>query len=203
LVAVVLICAGSPARALADEAIERAKKHLAKATEFFHQGKYEQSAEEYQKAYEAKAVPDFLYNIGQCHKNLGGVEHLEKAVSYIESYLEMYRKASRVPPDQKEVEAEIAQLKQQIENLRQAEQKKPAPEPEKPEPAVDVPAADFSIPDEEPAPAPSPFYKKWWFWTAVGAVVAGGVVAVLLTTGGDDRVPVGPNREFSPSSLGQ
>ena len=40
----------------------------------------------------------------------------------------------------------------------------------------------------ETAPPPSaeesagkPFYKKWWFWTAVGAVAAGSVAVVLLS----------------------
>ena len=44
-----------------------------------------------------------------------------------------------------------------------------------------------------PAPRPRPFYKKWWFWTAVGAVVAGAVVGgvVASQTGGSDWVPVG------------
>ena len=35
--------------------------------------------------------------------------------------------------------------------------------------------------------APRPFYKKWWFWTAVGVVVAGTATAVVATqTGGSE-----------------
>ena len=50
--------------------------------------------------------------------------------------------------------------------------------------------------DLTPAPPPKvgprPFYKKWWFWTAMGVVVAGTTTAVVATqTGGDDRLPRG------------
>lgn len=31
-------------------------------------------------------------------------------------------------------------------------------------------------------PAPTPIYKKWWFWTIVGVVVAGAVVGVVVAT---------------------
>jgi tetratricopeptide (TPR) repeat protein len=41
------------------------------------------------------------------------------------------------------------------------------------------------------APAPTPFYKTWWFWTGIGVVVAGGAVAsyFLLSRGGGTSVP--------------
>jgi hypothetical protein len=35
-----------------------------------------------------------------------------------------------------------------------------------------------------------PFYKKWWFWTAVGAVVVGGVTATAVVLG-TESAPVG------------
>jgi hypothetical protein len=35
-------------------------------------------------------------------------------------------------------------------------------------------------PSAEESPG-KPFYKKWWFWTAVGAVAAGSVAVVLLS----------------------
>jgi hypothetical protein len=41
----------------------------------------------------------------------------------------------------------------------------------------------------QPAPAASrPFYKRWWFWTAVGVVVAGAAItAVAVASGGTSR----------------
>lgn len=35
-----------------------------------------------------------------------------------------------------------------------------------------------------------PFYKRWWFWTAVGAVVVGGVTATAIVLG-TESAPVG------------
>lgn len=48
------------------------------------------------------------------------------------------------------------------------------------------PPAGLNV-SESPAPAQeegSPFYKKWWFWSAVGAVVVAGTVTALLLAGG-------------------
>lgn len=39
---------------------------------------------------------------------------------------------------------------------------------------------------DAPAPAESPVYTRWWFWTLIGAAAAGGVAAFLLTRPGDD-----------------
>jgi hypothetical protein len=38
----------------------------------------------------------------------------------------------------------------------------------------------------------TPFYKRFWFWTAAGAVVAGGVVVAVILTRPDAREPAGP-----------
>lgn len=42
-------------------------------------------------------------------------------------------------------------------------------------------------------PRPTPIYKTWWFWTAVGAVVAGAAAGGYAATqfGGSDRLPSG------------
>ena len=47
--------------------------------------------------------------------------------------------------------------------------------------------------DKAPAPAGDPFYKKWWFWTAVGVGAAAATTAVILATnsGDDGNVPQG------------
>lgn len=31
----------------------------------------------------------------------------------------------------------------------------------------------YQLPNYQPLAGPTPFYKKWWFWTAIGAVAAG------------------------------
>jgi tetratricopeptide (TPR) repeat protein len=50
------------------------------------------------------------------------------------------------------------------------------------------------LPAHEPLPPPErPFYKTWWFWTAIGVVVACGTVSAIVASrvGGDTRVPEG------------
>ena len=47
-------------------------------------------------------------------------------------------------------------------------------------------------PRPPPKTGPRPFYKKWWFWTAVGVAVAGATTAVVASqTGGSDELPWG------------
>lgn len=41
------------------------------------------------------------------------------------------------------------------------------------------------------APTESPFYTRWWFWTATGAVVAGAVVAAVILGSGTEVVSPG------------
>jgi hypothetical protein len=43
---------------------------------------------------------------------------------------------------------------------------------------------DRPAPPDEGAPSP-PFYKSWWFWTAVGVVLVAGTVAVVATRNDD------------------
>lgn len=37
----------------------------------------------------------------------------------------------------------------------------------------------------------APFYKRWWFWTAVGAVAVGAGAAIVVTTMGSDEPALG------------
>ena len=37
----------------------------------FSQGRFDEARADYQAAYEAEPLPAFLFNIGQCHRNLG------------------------------------------------------------------------------------------------------------------------------------
>jgi len=38
-------------------------------------------------------------------------------------------------------------------------------------------------------PAVRPFYKTWWFWTAVGVIAASGTAAVIVASSGDEEPP--------------
>ena len=105
----VLLLVASPV-ARADEATEAARRYNADAEKAFNLGRFAEAIPHYEKAYKAKPVPEFLYNLGQCHRRVGGIAHLEKARFYFESYL---HNAKRLQ-DPKAVEAIIAELDREI-----------------------------------------------------------------------------------------
>ena len=43
-----------------------------------------------------------------------------------------------------------------------------------------IPRKVVKRPVKTPTVAPTPIYKKWWFWTGIGVVVAGGATAAVL-----------------------
>ena len=63
-----------------------------------------------------------------------------------------------------------------------------------PRPVVNRPPAPVVVlTSRAPAPRARPYYKRWWFWTAVGTVVLGAVVGgvVASQTGGSGWLPSG------------
>ena len=108
------------APALADPATERAKAHNQQAKKLFSLGRFAEAAQEYNRAYVAKPVPVFLFNLAQCYKRLGAVEDLRKAVFYYRSYL----RNEQFTPMRESVEEEIAKLEHQIK-----ESSRPPPPP--------------------------------------------------------------------------
>lgn len=155
-----------------DPAMERARKHYAKAQRLFSVRKFAEALPEYQKAFQAKALPEFLFNIGQCHRNL---DNYEKAIFSYRRYLALKPKArNRVQVEKLIVELEEKKRKRD-EAARNAARILRNNQP------------------TTPPPRATPFYKKWWFWTGVGAVAAT-TGAVLVLSGGGAGVP--------PSDLG-
>lgn len=150
----------APARA-DDAATRSAKKHYARGEKLFALGKFDKALDEYQQAFDAKPLPDFLYNIGQCYRNLGD---LEQAIFSFKKYLQLAPDAS----DHDKVQKLIDDLEAKRERT---ESTKLVPPPEQPPPQQ-------APPQQPPSPPPPPhtaIYKTWWFWTGVAVVsVAGG-----------------------------
>ena len=49
-----------------------------------------------------------------------------------------------------------------------------------------------AVQDKVPPPVVSaPFYKQWWFWTAIGVGVAGIVTTAVVLSGGEETAPTG------------
>ena len=116
---------------------------------------------EYEAAYERKPLPGFLYNIAQCHRNLG---NYKQAIFGYRNYL-------RQVPDAANREA-VEALIDELETEQRARED----------------AAARERLDHQPTPPPPraahpPLYKRGWFWGGVAAVAAVTVGVVVLTSG--------------------
>jgi len=157
-----LLVALPPALVRADDAERAARGHFRRGETQFAMGQFAQALKEYQAAYELKPLPGFLFNIGQCHRNLG---QLEAAIFSFKRYLRLRPDA----PNHAAVEELISDLERQL--AAQKATRPPALPPPRPAQVVVV----------APLPPPArPVYKRWWLWTIIGAVAAGAAVGLYF-----------------------
>jgi tetratricopeptide (TPR) repeat protein len=162
LLLTVCFAVAAPARvAHADDPATRtARRHFERGETLFAVGKFDEALDEYQTAFEAKPLPGFLYNIGQCYRNLGD---LDQAIFSFRKYL-------KLQPD--------AENKEAVERLIQdLEDQKERGEGEK-------------FVRKKHSEEATPIYKKWWFWTGIGAVVVGGTVGIYAASSGGSGPPM-------------
>lgn len=166
-----LVCALvalAPRAARADDpAMRSAKRHFDRGEKLFALGKFDEALDEYQKAFDAKPIPDFLFNIGQCYRNL---LDYDQAVFSFKKYLQLEPDA----PNKRAVDKLIDELEQERErHLGEKLTKRPPP--------VTSPPAEHK-----------PIYKQWWFWTGVAVVgVVGGVGVYEGTKSGPPGTDLG------------
>jgi tetratricopeptide (TPR) repeat protein len=146
-----------------------ARGHFDRAEKAFNLRKFDDALAAYQAAYEALPLPAFLFNIAQCHRNLG---NREQAVFFYERYLSLAPDA----PNRQVVEDLIAEQKQQLAP--------PAAEPgpgrpldlqARPEP----PSLAVTRP-REPAPKETWKTTRWWLAGGLAAGLVTGVVIFAL-----------------------
>ena len=153
-------------------------------------GHFEEALAQYERAYEVYSAPQLLFNIGQCHRELG---HHERVVYFFERFLgevpdapnrrlvtELLeesrailerQRANRV---QRNEEAEAA--RQALEEERQRRESL-AEERERLAAERDE-ALRRAAESGEVEPGPE-IYEEWWFWTIIGVVVAASVAIPL------------------------
>lgn len=163
-----VIALGAPGPARADEAQARALEHFQKGRKLYQVSDYRAALEEFKRAFLIKEDPVFLFNIGQCHRQLGD---REEAITFYRRYV---------------AAAPAAENRPQVENLIRELQGAPAappPRQEPPPPGAALPPrlslAPAPPPDRTDREEPSVF-RRWWFWTLVGAAVVAGGGAYLL-----------------------
>ena len=168
--AILLLCLALPALAIDQGASKRA---FARARHAYALGEFDDALSLFKEAYDAAPLPGLLFNIAQCHRNLG---HTPEAIFFYERYLEEHPD----PPDEEQVRALVDELRAS-ERARQAA------------PPVDALPPPASTPLSAPAIAPPaedrPITEKWWFWTALvatAAAVTGATVIAVRATQHDD-----------------
>jgi hypothetical protein len=172
-------------------AASAAKKYFKSAELEYKLGRFDVALKQYSKAYEALPAPEFLFNIGQCHRNLGD---LERALYFFRGFLN----ATKDDAAKKRTRDLIAQLETKLkEERREARRALEA--------AVVASTATISVQTRTtttvvfvPAPAQPPPEAEtpaWPFLIAAAVVVAvAGGVAVAVAAGGDD-LPGGFTRD--------
>lgn len=134
----------------------------------------------FKRAYLNYEDPAFLFNIAQCHRQLG---QKQEAIRFYRSYLRNKADA----PNREEVKATVSRLETEVadENARVADERRQAAariatQPS-PAAAATVPATATTATTLTTAPpARQPVYKKWWLWTIVGVAAAGAATGLAL-----------------------
>jgi tetratricopeptide (TPR) repeat protein len=143
------------------------------AREAFASGGYEKARELFAQLYAETKRPIYLRNVGRCHQKL------REPQEAIDAYREYLAKAKVIAPDERAaVERDI----EEMQALRGSSARAAAGGPASVRKGT---ASGLLV--AQPAAAPTPVYRKWWFWTALGAVAAGAVAALLLAPGGVSR----------------
>jgi tetratricopeptide (TPR) repeat protein len=178
------------------EAKQKARDFFRTGTQHYDLGEFPEALHDFKEAYRFYEEPIFLFNIGQCHRQMG---QKEQAIRFFKVYLSKNPNAV----NKADVKDMIAKLEVAWAEERKSQtgkpqgtlappeiktetpeakpETKPAPpppvtktEPPPPAPVTTQPASTTVT--AQPAPVEkTPVYKKWWLWTAVGVVVVAGV----------------------------
>lgn len=143
-------------------------EHVALGHRLYQRGQYQEAIVEFRRAYELRADPHFLYEIAEAYRQLGASD---QALFYYDRYLV----GAPGAPDRDVVEDRVLEL----ESLRARP----------PAPTLGTTLTPDAGSSAAPKSHPSPTWRKWWFWTAVGVAIAAGVTAAALSSRSDSSVP--------------
>lgn len=138
--------------AYADDAA--AKVFSDRGANAYSQKQFTQALVMFQRAYRESPQAALLFNIAECERQLGSFEMAAK------SYRDYVAQAPNAPNHD-----DAEQLATQMDEAALAAQTKPAA------PVATAPVLTAA----QWQPEPTPFYQKWWVWTAVGGVVVVGL----------------------------
>jgi len=148
LIALTLILVTARPASAEEPDVARARLHFERGEKLYALARFTDALGEYQAAFDAKPLPDFLFNIAQCYRNLADYD---AAVFSFRKYLQLAPAAD----NREQVEQLIGELEAKRER------------------ATGPPIG----PARRPPPR-QPLYQKWWLWTAIAVIGAAGGVAI-------------------------
>lgn len=124
-----ILCAAlalSASPAAADDLAE-AESHFNTAQALYQQGKYEEAAGEFKSAYQARALPPFLFNIGASYEKLAKanpseINHWKEAIKYYKQYVKNAPEADDRKATKKRIkvlEGELKRLEKEVKKARE------------------------------------------------------------------------------------
>lgn len=156
-----------------DAATAQARAHFERGKRLYEVAKFQEALEAFTAAYEAKPLPDILFNIGQCHRRLG---HWDAALFFYRGFLSYQAENA---PDR----AEAERLMKEVEAAKAAQKVAESDTTRREELRLQAQLSARAV--EGP-----PLYRRGWFWaTASAVVVVGATVAVLLALFAGPTVP--------------
>ncbi len=169
-----------PSVARADTAVEtRAKALYKEGMKAYDVGDFEGGLRLYSEAYKLTQLPGFLFNIAQCHRQLG---NYEQAAFFYGRFIDNSKLkapnvelASQLLAEMKSKQTEklAAEHQKADDAARTAEESRKAAADA---PKLIPPVADLvALPPPPPPPMAEaqPIYKSGLFWTVIGVAVAG------------------------------
>jgi tetratricopeptide (TPR) repeat protein len=189
LLAVSLLAAAAVARAEPDSTAQ-AREHYEAGRALFKIGDYREAMREFALGYELSPKPEFLINVGHCHRRLGQLEQAR----------DQYQRFLRDAPADHKRRHEVEVLVGDVEHELAARDARPAPPPVAPPPAsaplsapvVAPPPAAAATPAVTLTAAPPPkksFIRRHWWIIPVATVAAAGLAVGLgvgLTRSGNN-----------------
>jgi tetratricopeptide (TPR) repeat protein len=190
LVALCLVGLAARAASAEQPARDSARQHFERGEKLYALTKFSDALDEYQKAFDALPLADFLFNIGQCYRNLGDYD------SAVFSYRQ-YLKLAPSAPNRPQVEQLIGELEAKRDQ-RAAERDTQRLGLQRPQPAEPAPSdAGRSRPSD------GSIVRTWWFWTAVAVVGAGSGISIYELTRPPSRPPGPPATDLGNIVFGK
>jgi len=193
----VLFSSGPRAFAAADETLKKAKSLYDNGVTDYNLGHYEEALVSFEQAYRIRHDPAFLFNIGQCQRQLHKYEDAER------SYRAYMRESVDLPQTTRDqVQKLIAEMNKAVEDARSKQPPIGAQPPTEPrqQPAI-APQATSAPPPRVGAVTPSDDRGGRKKMTA-GLAVAGFGVAAIAAGGGFYAVASSANDQLNHPSNG-